>query len=128
VTSGKLDPDKLGTDKLGTDKLGTDKSGTDKVPELDPVIHAQARLRVTVALAALGPDDQITFPRLRQLLDMTAGNLSIHLRKLEEAGYVEIIKTHQRRTPVTLVMLTPLGRTAFDRYVATLRSLLPDPL
>ncbi|HEY1485549.1 MAG TPA: transcriptional regulator [Micromonosporaceae bacterium] len=95
--------------------------------ELDPVIHAQARLRVTVALAALAHDDQITFPRLRELLGMTAGNLSIHLRKLEEAGYVEIVKTHQRRTSVTLVNLTATGREAFDRYVAAVRSLLPSP-
>jgi DNA-binding MarR family transcriptional regulator len=96
-----------------------------RIPELDPIIHAQARLRVMIALAALAPDDQITFPRLRKLLEMTAGNLSIHLRKLEEAGYVEVVKTHQRRTSVTLVMLTPAGRTALDRYVAALRSLLP---
>jgi DNA-binding MarR family transcriptional regulator len=97
------------------------------IPELDPVIHAQARLRVMVALAALGPDDQITFPRLRQLLEMTAGNLSIHLRKLEDAGYVEIVKTHQRRTSVTFVILTPSGRVAFDQYVSAVRSLLPEP-
>ncbi|MFF7633732.1 transcriptional regulator [Kitasatospora sp. NPDC008050] len=96
------------------------------IPELDPVIHAQARLRVTVALAALAPDDRITFPRLQQLLAMTAGNLSTHLRKLEDAGYVEITKTHARRTPVTQVALTAAGRTAFATYTATLRSLL-DP-
>jgi DNA-binding MarR family transcriptional regulator len=96
------------------------------IPELDPVIHAQARLRVTVALAALAPDDRITFPRLQELLDMTPGNLSTHLRKLEDAGYVEINKTYNRRTPVTRVALTPVGRAAFDTYTATLRSLL-DP-
>jgi DNA-binding MarR family transcriptional regulator len=95
---------------------------------LDPVIHAQARLRVTVALAALGPDDQISFPRLRQLLGMTAGNLSVHLRKLEEAGYVATTKTFRRRTPLTLVRLTSTGHVAFDRYLAAVRALLPiDP-
>ncbi|GAB2702795.1 transcriptional regulator [Kitasatospora kifunensis] len=94
------------------------------IPELDPVIHAQARLRVTVALAALAPDDRITFPRLQELLTMTAGNLSTHLRKLEDAGYVEITKTHTRRTPVTQVALTGAGRAAFEAYTATLRSLL----
>ena len=104
-----------------------EKTRATGMPELDPVIHAQARLRVMVALAALGPDDQVTFPRLRQLLDMTAGNLSIHLRKLEEVGYVEIVKAHQRRTPVTFVRLTQAGRVAFDRYVAAVRSLLPEP-
>lgn len=94
------------------------------IPALDPVIHAQARLRVTVALAALDRGDRITFPRLQELLDMTAGNLSTHLRKLEEAGYVEINKTYSRRTPVTQVALTPAGRAAFESYTAALRSLL----
>ncbi|MBN6037349.1 transcriptional regulator [Amycolatopsis sp. 195334CR] len=92
--------------------------------ELDPVIHAQARLRVTVALAALEDGDAISFPRLQDLLGMTAGNLSTHLRKLEDAEYVEITKTHQRRTPVTYVSLTRRGRLAFEDYTAALKSLL----
>ncbi|QFU92950.1 transcriptional regulator [Amycolatopsis sp. YIM 10] len=92
--------------------------------ELDPVIHAQARLRVTVALAALDEGDSISFPRLQDLLGMTAGNLSTHLRKLEDAEYVEITKTHQRRTPVTYVTLTRRGRLAFEDYTAALKSLL----
>jgi DNA-binding MarR family transcriptional regulator len=91
---------------------------------LDPVIHAQARLRVMVALAALATGDQITFPRLQQLLDMTAGNLSTHLRKLEDAGYVQLTKTYQRRTPVTYIALTKPGRRAFEDYSAALRLLL----
>jgi DNA-binding MarR family transcriptional regulator len=93
-------------------------------PGLDPVIHAQARLRVTVALAALAIGDRITFPRLQELLDMTAGNLSTHLRKLEDAGYVEITKAHQRRTPVTYVALTEPGRRALADYTTALRALL----
>ena len=98
---------------------------TDQVPvELDPVIHAQARLRVTATLAALAPGDRLTFPRLQQLLDVTAGNLSTHLRKLEEAGYVEVTKAHERRTPVTYVALTTTGRRAFEQYRDSLRSLL----
>jgi DNA-binding MarR family transcriptional regulator len=100
---------------------------TDSLPELDAVIHAQARLRVTVALAALGARDRITFPRLQQLLDITAGNLSTHLRKLEDAGYVEITKTHQRRMPVTHVALTPQGRRAFEDYTTALHELLASP-
>jgi DNA-binding MarR family transcriptional regulator len=93
-------------------------------PELDPVIHAQARLRVMVALSALPPRDRISFPRLQALLDMTAGNLSTHLRKLEDARYVQITKTHERRTPVTYVALTVAGRRAFDDYTEGLRSML----
>jgi DNA-binding MarR family transcriptional regulator len=94
------------------------------LPELDPVIHAQARLRVTVVLAALPVGDQITFPRLQQLLEVSAGNLSTHLRKLEDAGYVQITKTYQRRTPVTYVQLTRPGRRALEDYTAALRALL----
>ncbi len=92
--------------------------------ELDPVIHAQARLRVVATLAALGEGDRIAFPRLRRLLDMTAGNLSTHLRRLEEADYVNITKTYEGRSPATYVALTPTGRLAFDRYSRRLRELL----
>ena len=92
--------------------------------ELDPVIHAQARLRVVSALSVLRDDDRITFPQLQESLRMTAGNLSVHLRKLEDAGYVEVTKTHQGRTPATLVRLTRRGRLAFDDYTAALRALL----
>ncbi|GAA2618020.1 winged helix-turn-helix domain-containing protein [Paractinoplanes durhamensis] len=94
--------------------------------ELDPVIHAQARLRVVSALSALRDDDKVTFPRLQESLGMTAGNLSVHLRKLEDAGYVEVTKTHQGRTPATLIRLTRRGRLAFEEYTAALRTLL-DP-
>jgi DNA-binding MarR family transcriptional regulator len=92
--------------------------------ELDPVIHAQARLRVVSALSILRHDDRVTFPRLQESLRMTAGNLSVHLRKLEDAGYVEVTKTHQGRTPATLVRLTPRGRLAFEEYTSALRTLL----
>lgn len=91
---------------------------------LDPVIHAQARLRVVVTLAALPVSGALTFPRLQQLLDMTAGNLATHLRKLEDARYVTVTKTHEGRLPVTLIALNSRGRAAFDDYTATLRALL----
>jgi len=94
--------------------------------ELDPVIHAQARLRVVSALSVLRDDDQIAFPRLQSELQMTAGNLSVHMRKLEDAGYIEVTKTHHGRTPATLVRLTRRGRFAFEEYTAALRALL-DP-
>ena len=94
------------------------------IPDLDPVIHAQARLRVVVALSTLPTGDRITFPRLQEVLRMTAGNLSVHLRKLEDAGYVEITKTHQGRTPATLVRLSRRGRLAFEEYTAAVQALL----
>lgn len=100
---------------------------SEELPELDPVIHAQARLRVVAALSALGEGDRLTFPRLQEILRMTAGNLSVHLRKLERAGYVEITKTFSGRNPTTLVCLTRRGRLAFDEYTAAVRKLLEPP-
>lgn len=88
---------------------------------------------LTVALAALGADDRIAFPRLQQLVGMTAGNLSTHVRKLEDAGYVAVTKAYQRRTPVTRLSLTRTGRRALEDYTAALQCLLgttnhqPDP-
>ena len=68
--------------------------------ELDPVIHAAARLKIVAALATLKPGAAITFPTLQKSLDMTAGNLSTHLRKLEDAAYVGVEKTIEGRSPV----------------------------
>lgn len=92
--------------------------------DLDPVIHAAARLRITAALAALADGDRIAFPRLQEQLDMTAGNLSTHVRRLEEAGYVTVTKTHEGRSPVTYLELSRIGRLAFERYTEQLRRLL----
>ncbi len=97
------------------------------LPALDPVIHAQPRLRITVALAALSEDDMITFPRLQELAGMTAGNLATHLRKLEAADYITITKSFRRRSPVTYLALTRRGRRALEDYTAALRSLLSVP-
>ena len=94
--------------------------------ELDPVIHAQARLRIMAALSTLELDESISFPRLQELLDMTAGNLSTHLRKLEDASYVDITKAHKGRTPITYLGLSKKGRRAFEDYMDTLRTVLGE--
>lgn len=94
--------------------------------ELDPVIHASARLKMTATLATLPEGDQIAFPRLQELLGMTAGNLSTHLRKLEDAGYVDVVKSHQGRSPVTYLALSRTGRRAFEDYREALRGLLGE--
>ena len=92
--------------------------------ELDPVIHVPARLRIMVSLATLAEGDSLSFPRLQQLLDLTAGNLITHLRKLQEAGYVANLKSRQDGTARTAVSLTHAGRAALEQYTATLRRLL----
>jgi len=94
--------------------------------DLDAVIHSAARLRITATLAALDVGESISFPRLQELLEMTAGNLTTHLRRLEDANYVSVEKTHRGRIPATYVALTPRGRIAFDEYRVTLRSLLGE--
>ena len=94
--------------------------------ELDPVIHASARLKITATLATLPVGDQIAFPRLQELLGMTPGNLSTHLRKLEDAGYVDVVKSHQGRTPATYLALSRSGRRAFEDYLEALRALLGE--
>jgi DNA-binding MarR family transcriptional regulator len=92
--------------------------------ELDPVIHAPARLRVVVTLATLKDGDNLSFTRLQELLGLTPGNLITHLRKLEDAGYVTTAKSGSGVTSRTSVSLTRQGRKALDTYTAVLRQLL----
>lgn len=94
---------------------------------LDQVIHAESRLRIMATLAGLPVGDEIAFPKLRAVLGMTAGNLSTHLRKIEDAGYLTQTKTFEGRTPATYLALTPAGRRAFEEYVENLRSVLSRP-
>lgn len=91
---------------------------------LDPVIHAQARLRIMATLAGLPQGDEMVFPRLREMLGMTAGNLSTHLSRLEQAGYVSQSKAFAGRTPATYLALTSRGRAAFEEYTRALRAVL----
>ena len=93
---------------------------------LDPVIHAPARLRIVVMLANLPDGDELSFPRLQEMLSLTPGNLITHLRKLEEAGYVVTVKTGHGIWSRTTVALTNRGRAALDAYTAALRDLLGE--
>jgi len=94
---------------------------------LDPVIHTQTRLRIMTTLTALPDGDRLTFTKLQSLLDASAGNLSTHLRRLEDAGYVQVVKGHQGRIPSTQIGATRAGRRAFEDYVTHLRTLLTPP-
>lgn len=85
-------------------------------PVLDPVLHAPARLQLVVLLGAAPAERDLTFSELQQLTRITAGNLSTHLRRLEEAGYVAVTKGFVDRTPVTRVRLTELGRDRLAVY------------
>lgn len=94
------------------------------MPDLDPIIHAESRLRAITTLNEVGERDRIAFTKLRKILDMTAGNLSTHLRKLEDAGYVELTKTIEGRTPATYVCITTKGKAAYADYRKALGELL----
>jgi DNA-binding MarR family transcriptional regulator len=92
--------------------------------DLDPVIHAPARLRVMVTLATLRDGDNLSFTRLQELLGLTPGNLITHLRKLEDAGYVTAVKSGSGVNGRTSVSLSPAGRKALATYTAVLQQLL----
>ncbi|MCD6454346.1 MAG: transcriptional regulator [Candidatus Aminicenantes bacterium] len=93
-------------------------------PQLDSIIHEPTRLKIMSALMGLDPEGKVDFTFLRDLLKLTDGNLSVHLRKLEENGYVSIEKTFVRRRPKTWISLTEEGRKAFKVYVEALERIL----
>ncbi len=87
-------------------------------------IHQPVRLRIMAALAALESGDEVDFTYLRDLLEVTDGNLGAHLRKLEEEGYIVVNKLFVDRKPHTYISATPEGRKAFQEHVAALESIL----
>ncbi len=91
---------------------------------LDPLIHVPTRLKIVATLAALTHGDSLSFSRLQEMIGLTPGNLIIHLRKLDEAGYITSTKAHNGSTSITTVALTDHGRTALENYRAALRDLL----
>ncbi|MGD0707510.1 MAG: transcriptional regulator [Anaerolineaceae bacterium] len=92
--------------------------------QLNELIHQPVRLRIMAALVALEPGNEVDFSYLGDLLEVTAGNLGAHLRKLEEAGYIAVDKTFVERKPRTYVAATPEGRQVFQEHVAALESIL----
>lgn len=89
--------------------------------DLDRVIHEPARLLVVALLAGVREADFLWVLRESAL---TKGNLSSHLAKLEEAGYVEVEKTYKGKIPLTVLRLTRQGKAAFERYKKTLNGVL----
>jgi DNA-binding HxlR family transcriptional regulator len=89
--------------------------------ELDRLIHERMRLAIVSALAV---NECLTFNELKQLLDTTDGNLSVHARKLEEARYITCTKTFEGRLPRTEYRLTAAGREALERYLDHMEALI----
>jgi DNA-binding HxlR family transcriptional regulator len=90
-------------------------------PKLDRLIHERLRLGI---VSALSVSESLTFNDLKKLLDTTDGNLSVHARKLEEAGYVACAKSFQGRMPRTDYRLTAAGRRALERYLDHMEALI----
>jgi DNA-binding MarR family transcriptional regulator len=89
--------------------------------KLDRLIHERLRLGI---LSALSVNEALTFGELKKLLDTTDGNLSVHARKLEEAGYISCTKTFEGRMPRTDYKLTAAGRRALERYLDHMEALI----
>jgi len=89
--------------------------------QLDRVIHEKGRLAIMSALAA---SPEVAFTELRDLLQMTDGNLTSHMRTLQEAGYVAVAKSFQNNRPLTTLALTAAGEKAFRNYVALLEEIV----
>ena len=92
--------------------------------DLDPVLHSQLRLAVVSLLMS---SESADFTFLQEQTGSTAGNLSVQISKLKDAGYIEVTKKFSRNYPQTLCRITPLGRKRFVEYVKALRDYLePD--
>ena len=89
--------------------------------QLDRVIHEKGRLAIMSMLAA---SPELSFTELRDVLEMTDGNLTTHVRTLQEAGYVSVAKSYQNNRRLTTLSLTAAGRKAFAEYVAVLERIV----
>jgi DNA-binding MarR family transcriptional regulator len=90
---------------------------------LDKIIHEHSRLQIVTYLAA-GSQKSVSFNELKERLGFSAGNLSVQLRRLEEAGYLQITKTFQDRKPLTTVSITPDGLGALQAYIQELEQIV----
>jgi DNA-binding transcriptional ArsR family regulator len=89
--------------------------------ELDRLIHERMRLAIVSALAV---NESLSFNELKRLLETTDGNLSVHARKLEEAGYIDCTKSFAGRVPKTEFRLNAAGRQALERYLEHMEALI----
>lgn len=89
--------------------------------QLDRVIHEKGRLPIMSLLAA---STDLSFTELRETLQMTDGNLSMHIRTLQEAGFVSVTKSFRNQRPLTTCALTPAGRKAFTSYIDLLEDIV----
>jgi DNA-binding MarR family transcriptional regulator len=99
------------------------EAGLSTLANLDPLIHAPARLMILTYLYVVESADYVFLMRQTGL---TWGNLATHLNKLEEAGYIQIQKTFNRKKPQSILNITQVGREAFQAYKKRLKQVLED--
>jgi len=92
--------------------------------KFNETIHQPVRLQIMAALVTLGADEEVDFSYLRDLLEVTDGNLGAHLRKLEESGYIKIKKEFVERKPRSFISVTHTGREVFKEHVAALEAII----
>ncbi len=97
--------------------------GSVAADSLDRLIHERLRLGIVSALAA---EEELSFGDLKQILQTTDGNLSVHARKLEEAGYVKVTKAFEDRRPRTAYRLTTKGRRSLEAYLKQMETILSE--
>ena len=97
------------------------RTASDVSNDLDKVIHERMRLGIISALAA---NEKLSFTELKKLLQTTDGNISVHARKLEEAGYLTCEKSFRGRTPLTEYAITRDGRKALEKYLDHMEALI----
>ena len=90
--------------------------------ELDPILHSQLRLAVISLLIGV-KEAEFTF--IKEKTNATAGNLSVQINKLKEAGYIDVLKQFKDNYPLTTCKITPAGIAAFESYVQALQSYFP---
>ncbi len=90
-------------------------------PGLDRLIHERLRLGIVSALAA---NESMTFNDLKSLMNTTDGNLSVHARKLEDAGYIAVTKSFEDRLPKTEYKLTAAGQRALESYLSHMETII----
>ncbi len=97
---------------------------TEEPIDLNEIIHQPVRLRIMTLLVSQSDDSRLTYSFIQTNLALTGGNLTTHLRKLEDAGYLQIEKEFHNQKPRTWIKATPVGRRAFSEYFADLQKVL----
>lgn len=120
-TAKKTDPQKPIAEVSDAPTSPAKEKEKSAAPNLDRLIHERLRLGIISALAA---NASLTFSDLKNLMNTTDGNLSVHARKLEEAGYISCTKFFEGRLPKTEYKLTAAGRSALENYISHMESLI----